>query len=206
MRSKKNKTEAGFTLIEILIAFLIFMAIFDSVWLIYKKSVSSNTALSNSLNAQGEIRKALTSMTAGIRSASISSTGSYPIQSASSTSLTYYSDIDHDGLKEQIRYFLSGKILKRGIIEPSGNPLTYQSANEKITYLIRDVVRDDSKPIFSYYNKNYSGTGPALTNPPNILDIRLIKINVLVDRDPANPPAAAEFTTQVSIRNLKDNL
>lgn len=206
MRTKTQKTSAGFTLIEILIVFFIFIAIFNSVWMIYKKTLSSNTALSDSFNSQEEVRKALTSMTASIRSASPSSTGSYPISAASSTALTYYSDIDHDGLKEQIRYFLSGNILKKGLTEPTGNPLTYLSANEKVSYLIRNVVRNEAKPIFSYYDDSYTGTGPALSNPPNILDIRLIKINVLIDRDPTKAPAAAEFTTQVSIRNLKDNL
>jgi hypothetical protein len=145
-------------------------------------------------------------MTASLRSASQSSTGAYPIAAASSTSLTYFSDIDHDGLKEQVRYFLSGTTLKRGVIKPSGNPLTYNTANEKITNLVRNIIRDDANPIFSYYDSSYDGSSSAMTNPPNILNIRLIKITFLIDRDPATAPAAAEFSTQVSIRNLKDNL
>jgi hypothetical protein len=144
-------------------------------------------------------------MTAGIRSASLSSLGSYAIAAASSTSFTYYSDIDHDNLKEKIRYFLSGDIIKEGIIKPSGSPLIYNSANEKIYNLIHDVA-NGSNPVFSYYDKNYNGATAPLPAQINIPDIRLIKINILIDANPLRAPGAVNFTTQVSIRNLKDNL
>ncbi len=206
MNAIKEQKNRAFTLIEVMVAFLIFIALFDAVWMIYKNSLNSNDIMTESMNVQGEVRKAFTSMTAGIRSASPSNTGSYPIAAAGSTTLTYYSDIDRDGSKEQIRYFLSGNTLKQGITEATGNPQSYQSANEKISSLIRNVVFTGSTPIFSYFDGGYDGSGPALIDPPSVLDIRLIKITVTVDRDPAASPAASEFETQVSIRNLKDNL
>jgi hypothetical protein len=36
--------------------------------------------------------------------------------------------------------------------------------------------------------------------------VRLVKITVIVDANPAKMPAPRTFTTQVSLRNLKDNL
>ena len=206
MTTKIKRGKTGFTLIEVMVVFLIFISLFDAIWMIYKSSISSNDIITESLNVQGEIRNAFTSMTAGIKSASQSSTGAYPISTASSTSLTYFSDIDHDGLKEQVRYFLLGTSLRQGIIKPTGNPLIYQVSNEKVSSLVRNVIRDNSKPVFSYYDSNYDGNSAPMTNPPNILNIRLIKINLLIDKDPNTSPAAAEFTTQISIRNLKDNL
>jgi len=36
--------------------------------------------------------------------------------------------------------------------------------------------------------------------------VRLVRITIKIDEDPNRPPAALTSTTQVSIRNLKDNL
>ncbi len=205
MTENKKISNKGFTVIEIMVVFLIFIAIFDTIWMIYKSSVQTNFILSEDMSAQEDIRKIFSSMNNGLRSASQSSIGSYLIAAASSTALTYYSDIDHDGLKEQIHYFLSGNDLRQGIIKPSGLPLTYNSTNEKITTLVHNVIRDPSKPTFSYYDSSYDGTGSALPEPISIIDIRMVKIYLYIDKDPAAPPAGSEFTTQVFIRNLKDN-
>ena len=140
----------------------------------------------------------------GSRSTLPSSLGSYAIDSASSTAFIYYADLNGDGLKEKIRYFLSGTTLRQGVIKPSGSPLVYNPANEKIADMIHGIVKN-SGPIFTYYDTNYDGTTAPLATPVNLLNIRLVKITVKVDVDPRKPPGPAQFTTQVSIRNLKDN-
>jgi type II secretory pathway component PulJ len=200
-----QKSKSGFSLIETLIAFSVFLLLLDSIWVMYKNTNDTNNILTSGLNTQMEVRRAFALMTANIRSASPSSIGAYTIAAASSTAFIYYSDMNNDGLKERIRYFLSGSILKEGIIEPSGSPLTYNIANEKI-YDIIHGLDNGASPAFSYYNKNYDGFTAALAAPINIPDIRLIKINLIIDADPLVGPGAATFTTQVSIRNLKDNL
>lgn len=204
---KKNwlKSKSGFSLIETLIVFSIFLLLLDSIWVVYKDTDKTNTILSGNLNAQMEVRRSFALMTASIRSASPSSIGAYPIEAASSTAFIYYSDIDDDGLKERIRFFLSGHLLKEGIIKPSGNPLTYNPANEKINDLVHGLG-NGADPIFSYFDKNYDGATAPLPAPVSLLDIRLVKINFIIDADPLRDPGPAAFTTQVSIRNLKDNL
>lgn len=200
-----QKSKPGFSLIETLIAFSIFLLLLDSVWVMYKNTNDTNSILTSNLSTQMEVRRAFASMTASIRSASPSSIGAYTIEAASSTAFIYYSDVDNDGLKERIRYFLSGDILKEGVIKPSGSPLTYNIANEKIYDIVHGLA-NGTNPIFSYYNANYNGFTAALPAPINIPEIRLIKINLIIDTDPLLAPGAATFTTQVSIRNLKDNL
>jgi type II secretory pathway pseudopilin PulG len=199
---KTKKQSAGFTLIETMVVFFILAILTDAAWMLYRDTFSSNDALRDSLNTQGEMRKAFREMSSAIRSASPSSLGAYPIFSASSTAFIFYSDADLDGLKERIRYFLSGNILKKGILIPVGNPLVYSDANEKISPFILGVA---SSSVFSYYDGNYDGTTAPLLAPVNLLSVRLVKINVVIDKDPAKPPAEMEFTAQVSIRNLKDN-
>lgn len=167
-----------------------------NIW-IYGSYVS--TGLNESQNGKTAIKK----MTYEIRGASSSNTGAYAISLATSTDFTFHSNIDDDGLIERVRYFLSGSELRKGVIKPTGSPLTYNSANETLSTLIPDVT---STSIFSYYDENYDGTTTALTSPINIPAIRLVKIIITTDKDPNRAPAAATFSTEVSIRNLKDNL
>ena len=114
-----------------------------------------------------------------------------------SQSFTFYSDIDNDSLKEKIRYYLSGAILKKGVIKPNGNPLQYNPANEITKEIVHDVT-NGGMAVFNYYDKYYDGTTAPLSQPVNVLDVRLVKITLMT--------ASQTFTTQVSIRNLKDNL
>ena len=106
-------------------------------------------------------------------------------------------------MKEKVRYFLAGTTLQKGVIKPTGSPLIYNSINEKISTFVNNVI---STSIFDYYDENYDGTTAPLSFPVNVSDIRLVKITVMVEQDPNRSPTPMVFSTQVSIRNLKDNL
>jgi hypothetical protein len=205
MLKKSSNSKSGFTLLETLIIFSITILLLDAVWTFYKDIVNTNNTLTANLGTQLEVRNSFKKISDNIRSASPSSLGTYAIDSASSTSFSFYSDIDDDGLKEKIRYFLSGAILHEGIIKPSSNPLAYNTANEKINDLIRGIINNASSSRFSYYDENYDGSTAPLSSPINILSIRLFKVQIGIDLDPRRPPGPVGFTTQVSIRNLKDN-
>jgi type II secretory pathway component PulJ len=206
LKSNFFKAADGYTLMETLVAIFLFIIIVQGADTLYNDVIKTNTALTGNLNAQMQVRKAFSGMSACIRTAAPSANGAYAIDTASSSYFAFYSDIDKDGVKEKVRYFLSGNILKMGVIEPSGSPSTYNIANEKITTLISDISNQSSTPIFYYYDSSYNGSSAPLTMPINISAVRLIKIDVFIDHDPLKPPAAIEFTTQTSIRSLKDNL
>ena len=112
------KSASGFTLVETLAAIFVSIVVIQGTLTLYMYAIDNNSALSGNLNAQMDVRRAFTSMIADIRSAAPSASGAYTIDTASSTYFAYYSDIDGDALKEKIRYFLSNKILKIGIIKP----------------------------------------------------------------------------------------
>jgi hypothetical protein len=89
------------------------------------------------------------------------------------------------------------------VVYPTGNPLRYSTSTETVSSLVTDIAATTS--IFSYYNSIYTGTSSPLTNPPPITQIRLVKISLPIDKNGSRPPAAITVTSQVSIRNLKDN-
>lgn len=202
---KHSSFESGFSIIEVLVVIFILTLIGMAIWTFEKDIFSLNRILSSSLAAQEEARGALKIMSAEIRTASPSSAGAYAIAQAATSSFIFYSDIDNDSLKERIRYFLDGIILKKGVIKASGTPLTYNPADEVISDLVHDMANDTTS-VFSYYDTNYDGTTQPLSEPVNVPAIRLVKITIVIDQDPLQPPGALTLTIQISMRNLKDNL
>lgn len=195
----------GMTLVELIIVIFIFGMIAVATAQ-FQVDVFRLTGLADkSLNAVFNSRQVLKVMATELRSASPSSTGSYPLQAIATSTITFYSDIDDDGVKERVRYFMQGTNLIRGIIEPTGNPFIYNSASEATTTLVQNVRNATSTNLFDYFDTDYDGTTAPLSNPPTS-DVRLVRITIKIDEDPNRPPAALTSTTQVSIRNLKDNL
>jgi len=200
---KKKDLINGFTLIEILFGISIFLLIFIALTFLARNTWVYTSFISAGLTNIDTGRQVTKMMTAEIREASSANTGAYVISLATSSAFTFYSDIDNDNLKEKIRYFFSNNSLKKGITEPTGSPLIYNPLNEKITTPISNVT---SSSIFNYYDTNYDGTTAPLPFPVVIPSIRLVKITITVDKNQNRPPASVTFSTQVSIRNLKDNL
>lgn len=195
----------GFTLIEIVVTVAVVGVIAIVAGSFNRDSISFSRIFQSGLNASDEARRILRPMSNEIRSASPSSAGAYAIESATSTSFIFFSDIDGDGLKERVRYYLSGTTLKKGVIKPSGIPAVYSSGSEVITDIVHGI-QNGATPIFDYYDSSYDGTISALSQPVNISIVRLIKITFIIDTDTSKPPAATTISTQVSFRNLKDNL
>lgn len=198
----------GFSLLELivvmglLVLFTTLVADFQAKVFIYNRIFQdANVTLVDAVSV-------LKSMTAELRSMSPSSAGGYPIDTAATSTITFYNDINDDGGKEKIRYFMSGMILKKGIIQPSGNPVIYNSASETVSTLINNVRNTATTSIFNYYDNSYYGqaTATPLTFPLDIQQVRLININLVVDPNPNRPLAPITETTNVTLRNLKDNL
>lgn len=196
----------GFTLAETLISVAIFVAISSLLASFVRSIFSTNANLSNSLSAQFDSRQSLKKITRELREASPSSLGAYPISAAATNTITFYTNIDSDTLKERIRYFIQNGDLKRATLKPSGTPLSYNPANEVTETLVKNISNSTSTPLFDYFDENYSGTSSPLTIPVNIPSIRLVRITLTIEKDPYRLPAPFTTVTQVMIRNLKGNL
>ena len=91
-------------------------------------------------------------------------------------------------------------IIKRGVIHPSGSPLSYLGA-EDISEKVHNVYLPAGN-ILSYYDSNFSGIQSELTFPISIPVISLIRINVTVDPNPIDVSSRINFSSSVNIRNL----
>lgn len=198
-----GSTAKGFSLVEVLFAVPIFLLIVGGITLFSRDTWVYNSFVETGLEGVSAGRVFIKTTTAEIRRASAADTGAYTIGLATATAFTFYSDIDDDGLKERVRYFLNNSLIQKGTIKPSGSPLSYNPANEIVSTLMSNVT---NATIFEYYDRDYDGTTAALSSPVDIASIRLVKITATIDKDPNRPPAPMTFSTQISIRNLKDNL
>ncbi len=201
-----KKTTFGFSLVETLVAVAILTLVIFAATTLQRDIFALNIFFQGSLNTQLDARHVIKVMVAELREASPSSLGGYPIELASTTAITFYSDINNDGLKERVRYYLSGNRVMKGVLSPTGNPLVYNNANETNSTLITGYVASSTLPMFQYFTSTYAGTSTPLTYPIDLSRIRLVKISVIIDRDTNRSPVPITVTSQVTIRNLKDNL
>ncbi|PLX26584.1 hypothetical protein C0581_04090 [Candidatus Parcubacteria bacterium] len=199
----KNKT--GVTLVEVIISIGIFSIItFGANWLIVN-SLRSNTVIWEQLTTQSEGRKVLKQVVNEVRKAEESSVGSFPIAIASDNELAVYANVDSDSFRERIRFWLDGTTLKRGIIKPSGNPLSY-TQTEHVVEIAHEVKNiEQGVPVFVYYDEAYTGTQSALTSPISLTDIHVIRVQLELEKDPTKTPVPLHVESLLNIRNLKTN-
>ena len=194
----------GFTLIEIILAMAITGV--SLVFVTYFAVDVSNfgTDLSNRLSAEFELQLTLRAMVSEIRSMGPGGNGAYPIATATTTTFTFYSDIDGDGLFEQVRYFLDGTVLKKGVIKPAATqPVQYPSASEVINEAVHYMIPGT---IFPYYREGLPDEMSPLSSPVNVADIRLVKITGIVDKDTTLPPLPTTLSITATIRNLRGEI
>lgn len=198
----------GVSLIESIVLIFVFgsavlalMGFILSAWRAYSYTFEQTVAIH-------EARQGMETMIKEIREAKIGDDGSYSLVQAGDWEFIFYSDIDRDSATERVRYFLDSNSLKKGVVEPSGDPPQYILSSEVMSILSSYVRNGTSSPIFTYYNGDWPSDTvnnplPTLTrlNETKLMHVRL-KINV----DPNRPPDDFELESDTQIRNLKTNL
>lgn len=200
---KQNFTK-GYSLPEIIITIAILTMVIGVVGAFQSDIFSLNRVIQIGISNQYEAKKIIKPFANEVRGAVPSDNGSYAIETAGTSSFVFYGNIDSDSKIERVRYFLDGENFKKGVIEPDGDPLSYNLNNEQIAQVVHNVLPSN---IFEYYGSEYDGTAStsALSFPVNPNNIRLIKIKLQIDNDPNSDPGPITIETSASIRNLKDN-
>jgi prepilin-type N-terminal cleavage/methylation domain-containing protein len=199
------KNSRGVTLVELLVAIGIFTIISMGAGWILIQSIRHNGIIFEQLSSQSEGRKAVQHVIDVVRKAELSSVGSYPIASASSTELILYANVDADSLRERVRFWLDGTTLKQGVLKPSGNPISY-TGTEYVVELAHYITNSaQSIPTFVYYDELYTGSQNPLASPVTVTDIRLVKVQLNLEKDANKSPVPLHVESVVEIRNLKSN-
>lgn len=203
VRLSAFRLNRGFTLVEMLMALSVVVILGIVVGTFQRSIFSSGSYLQASFKAEDDARSVMKNLISETRSMNFSGLGGYYIEQASGNSFTFYSDINNDGKTERLRYFKEGTMLKRGITYPTGTPVVYTTP-EQVSIVVRDIA--NSSGIFFYYDDSYTGTSNPLPEPIDIVLVRLVKINIPIILRDNKATTSYNITSQVSIRNMKDNL
>ncbi len=193
------RNNQGLTVLEIVVAMGIFViASIMVAGFIIQNFKAQNFSLEQSASIN-EARRGIETMVKELREALPGDTGAYPIDSANAQELIFYADYDRDTQIERVHYWLDGTEFKKGVIEASGNPLTYSEEEE--VHIISRYVRNNSIPLFTYRDGEYAEiSAPADPTGVKLISVYL-EINVFEDRAPMN----FELQSDVALRNLKEN-
>jgi type II secretory pathway component PulJ len=192
----------GFSIIETIIAITIFTIATIAIMTFVVQNYLMLRRINEQVEAQNQARKAVKTMIKELRNANVADTGAYTIESASSTSLVFFANIDSSSDRERVRYFLQGSDLKKGVIKPSGLPIKYNPIDEVVS-TVAGYVRNLS---FLYFDGNYTGSQAPLSEPINVTEVKFVRVSLEVDVVPNVKPDGFVLTSEVSLRNLKENL
>lgn len=198
-----RKSEAGFTLLELLIALFGFVIVSMGIVALLSNLVTESSRQQGLLSDQDAARKTSFTFANEIRDATTSNTGAYPLAQAGDQEIIFYSNVDGDALIERVRYFVQSGQLKKGIVKPTGSPLSYNLGSEVVLPVQKNLA-NNATPVFQYFDGDYAGSGNPLAQSVNVLSVRFIKMNLII----AKTKTSATYTVSsgATLRNLKDNL
>ncbi len=208
MRQEKTKhIYTGFTLIELIVAVAIFSILILGVMALLSNAFTVNRQQGGLLADQDQVRKLSFQIMSEVRNATSSNVGAYPIDTAGDQQLTFYANIDGGTGVERVRYYIQSGTLYKGIVRPTGSPLTYNMASETVT-VVQNNLAAGTSPIFYYYDDTYNGVaGAPLTQPVNVTAVRFVKVALpIANKAGVTNTNSYTVTAMATVRNLKTNL
>jgi type II secretory pathway pseudopilin PulG len=191
--------QKGMTLIETVVWVAVttsaMLAIVTSVQYFYR----TNNYTVEQASAVTSAQRGIESMVKTMREAAYASTGAYPIIAISTSSVAFYADIDSDPFVEQLRFFVDSNTLKRGVVDPVGDPPVYP--NTEVISTLSDNIRNIEQGVsaFRYYDVN----GNLMTDLSDIAEVRFIEATVVVNINPSRMPNQFTLRSTAALRNLR---
>lgn len=206
MRNRELYNQKGFSLAEMVVAIAAFTIIGVGVIILIGSMVSTGTKQGLLLANADQARRGSFRIMQELRNAVTSNTGAYALAEASNQQIIFYSNVDGGSDVERLRYYISGGKLYRGVVKPTGSPLTYNTGSETST-VVQDNLANGANPLFYYYNGSYTGTGSALTQPVNVTQVKFVEMELRVyNKGGTTGTNYYTISSAGAIRSLKTNL
>ena len=200
---KQNRTK-GMTFVEMIvviaIATILMLAISYSIVNLYQTTAYSSAQAEEIDNA----RRGVTQWNRDVKELTTGEDGNYPINIIDEHEFGYYSDTDLDNAVEYVRYELADTTLRKYTYNASGDPATYNLTTPDSTEILSLYVQNLNEATTTFYYYDNDGTQLSSTSP--IIDVKYIRMNIIVNVDPLLSPGEFVLRSSVAPRNLKDNL
>jgi type II secretory pathway pseudopilin PulG len=198
--SMSNAVPKGMTLIEA----MIWIAVFTSVMIMLTQSLLSfyrtNRYTLQEATAISSAQHSMDIVVRDLRTAAYSNNGAYPIVSIAPNQVAFYASVvKNDPLIQQVRFFVQGNSLFEGLIEPSGDPLTYASTSEVITTLSQYVQNlTVGTSTFVYFDQS----GNQINDYTAYNNARFVGVNLIIDVSTSTSPNQLLLTSSAALRNI----
>jgi hypothetical protein len=183
---------------EMLIVIAIFSTVGSAITYAISYFYKANGYLLQETGAIDSARRGLATAFTTIREASYGDDGSYPLQSAATSSITFFADVDNDGSVEKIRLYVLDRTFYKTMTESAGNPPSYAGRTPATTTIATYVVATTS-PIFRYYDS----TGAELSSPVDVSQVESVSTALMVDLNPFRAPDVVTLREAATLRNLR---
>ncbi len=187
-----------------LIEAIVWIAVFTAIMIVLAQSLlyfyRTNRYTLQEAEAISSAEQGMNVVVQALRTASYSNNGAYPVISIAPDQVSFYASVvKNDPLIQQVRFFVQGTSLMEGIIEPSGDPLSYASSSEVDTILSNYVQNlTVGTSTFTYYDQN----GNVISNYGTYYNMRFVTIELVVDVSTTSLPTQLYLMSSAALRNL----
>ena len=200
MKSHFNLTSA-FTLIETMTVIAITTIVGGALSMMILNFYRTNSYVLQESAAVQSARQGLGVALQNLREASYGADGSYPIQSATNSSITFFADTNSDGVVERVQYTLTSGTLYKTVTTPNGNPPTYNGQPQITTIIATYLVNNAGTPLFAYTDS--SGNPISTATTVDTSQIETVTATLKVDVDVSRSPAPYTLNSTIALRNLR---
>lgn len=191
----------GMTLVEALVVVAVTTMVGGTMLMAIRYFYVNNSYVFDAANSVSQARRGLATMLHSVREASYGDDGAYPVGTAATSSVTFYSDVDSDGGVERVKIWRSANTLYRVVTNAGGNPPTYTGQASATSTIATHLRNATSTPLFKYYDS--SGVQLSTTSP-DISRIAIIRAYIQVDLNPNRAPQIFTLEGGATLRNLKE--
>lgn len=186
-RRRREAGELGFTLVETLVAMLVFTIFSAMVVEIYASLSNQETTVDTRFTSTGLSQTVMDHLTSELKAAvycSCGSTPDSPIATATATSITFYAALGGTTGPTEVQFTLSGnKLTETDTPAQAGG----QSPNwsfpgpATVTIVSPSVINSTSNPLFTYYNSSGTALSAPLAGPDQTVAVESVGVNLVVE-------------------------
>ncbi len=199
-----KNNQKGMTAVEALVAICLFAVASALVASFIVFSFKNHLRINEEALATDRVNINIQHLVEELRKMKTGENGSFPVETASSNEIIFYSDINEDGLAERVKYVLENGDFFKEVIVPTGEPLTYLEENIERTKIAEGITNEEASPIFRYLGIDPVGGGNnlELSQPLDIFRVRLIVVSLKTEIGNSGRQRIVE--SKAMLRNLRD--
>lgn len=197
-------TQRGMTLVEAVVAVGLFTVLSLAITTSMASLYEYNAYTIEQANEIDNARRGITQWSRDAKELTTAEDGTYAIAVIEPHRFGYYSDTDLDDTVEYIEYILATTTLTKYTYNPTGTPASYDLTSPDSEQILSEYVQNINQGTSTFFY--FDDTGNALSSTSPIIDVRLIRMQLIVNIDPNRSPGEFMLRSSIAPRNVKDNL